>query len=294
MAIRKLLIATDFSPGAEPAFVVACRLAIQHDAELVLAHVWDPPNVVSIGEFSIAPEALDELAQHERVGLSNQIATARTRGVKIVSSRFVTGVPWSSIVDLATEDHAFDLVVVGTQGRSAVARFLLGSVAEKVIRHAPCSVLAVRGDREHGAYDHVACATDFSDQARVAVDGALELATTTARLELVHAIELPIMYGEAPISFDTIGLETIATRELESWAASLRERSAGPVTVRKPLGSAAQTTLDLLEADRSIDLAVVGSHGRTGLRRVFLGSVAERIVRHSPCSVLVARKRPVV
>jgi nucleotide-binding universal stress UspA family protein len=82
-------------------------------------------------------------------GETAQLAKSKTEaqqlGVKEVATRLLTGVPWDEIVSAARSDSAVDLIVIGTHGRTGLAHVLLGSVAEKVVRHAPCPVLVVRG-----------------------------------------------------------------------------------------------------------------------------------------------------
>ncbi|MCX5745168.1 MAG: universal stress protein [Proteobacteria bacterium] len=286
--IRKLLCATDFSSGAVAARAVACRLAIRHDAELVLAHAWHQAYL----DTSIAPLAITQMVQDARDALATEVAAARAAGVARVSSRFAAGITWTSIVDMANEDPTIDAIVVGTHGRSAIKRFLLGSVAEKIIRHAPCSVLAVRGEREHGDYEHVACAVDFADESRIALDQAAIFAAPATPLTLIHVVELPLAYGEEPWLVDTNGMESAGRAELEVWASRASKELGREVIAQTHTGNPVRETVAVADADPTTDLLVVGSHGRTGLRRVVMGSVAERIVRHAPCSVLVARARP--
>jgi universal stress protein A len=90
------------------------------------------------------------------------------------------------------------------------------------------------------------------------------------------------------------GLARDATRVLDEWAAELRARVAVPVATRILIGAPAAQALIALDSDVTFDLVVVGSHGRTGLGRLVIGSVAEQLVRHAPCPVLVARARPAI
>lgn len=82
-----------------------------------------------------------------------------------------------------------------------------------------------------------------------------------------------------------------ASHSIEEVAAEIRTKVRVPVTTSVQIGAPGARVLDVLDADPTFDLVVVGSHGRTGLRRVLLGSVAEKLIRHAPCPVLVARSR---
>jgi len=86
-------------------------------------------------------------------------------------------------------------------------------------------------------------------------------------------------------------LDKAATFALDEMAVALRARVAVPVTTRVRLGYAGSQILGVLDSDPTFDLVVMGSHGRTGLRRALLGSVAEKTVRHAPCPVMITRDR---
>jgi len=111
----------------------------------------------------------------------------------------------------------------------------------------------------------------------------------------LHVIEVPVSYsGEPRVEGFVDALDKHAARLLETWAADLRTKVSVPVTMRWRIGSAGAQTLAVLDNDKSFDLVVMGSHGRTGLRRALLGSVAEKVARHAARPVLIARKRTAV
>src|SRR5262249_47727100 len=136
------------------------------------------------------------------------------------------GEPWRSIVSFA-DSRAADLVVMGTLGRTGISRVLLGSVAERVVRHAHCSVLVVPASgASPGRFQRVLCAIAFSDQARVAMHGACALATgRDASVPLVHAYQLPMPVGEYVMDGRWIqeALD-VAQRSLTEWQADARQR----------------------------------------------------------------------
>lgn len=223
-------------------------------------------------------------------GLEAALATARSLGARATSA-LQNGVPSDRILALLKEDPAFDLVVVGTHGRTGLARVLLGSVAEQVVRHAPCSVLAARPQLDDRPFHDILCPIDFSDSSRDAIELANGLGTEGCELTLMHAIELPTSYGQEPTLMDTVAeIDRTTTAALDRWAEAARKTAHGPVHSLTRRGRAGAQILGMLE-DGRFDLVVMGTHGRTGIRRALLGSVAEKVVRHAPCSVLVARKR---
>jgi nucleotide-binding universal stress UspA family protein len=291
MSFTKILCPTDFSPGAERALRTAARLANETGAELVIAHSWYiPPSAYTL-EAPFPGEVVQEIVDDAQRGLDTAVRQAAAAGVTRVSGKLLTGAPWVEIVN-ALEQEACDLCVIGTHGRTGLSRILLGSVAEKVIRHAPCSTLAVRPDGELKPFSHALVPTDFSASAEHAVELATELVQPEGSITLLHIVELPVRFsGEIWDPELARELDKRAAVRLEQTAATLRTHGRHRVDVRTRIGYPGAQALAALDADPAIDLVVMGSHGRTGIKRALLGSVAEKVVRHARCPVLVVRKR---
>ena len=140
----RIVVPTDFSTCAEEAWALAQKVAAGFGAELILAHVLVETPLWKEGPFNM--DSVREVYEGARAfadgKLSEWVAAARARGL---NARAVlrTGTPHAEIVALATDERA-DLVVIGTHGRGGVDRALLGSVADRVVRLAPCPVLTVR------------------------------------------------------------------------------------------------------------------------------------------------------
>lgn len=141
MAFQKILCPVDLSDGSREALRVAAERARELSASLLLVHICQSPQV---GEFQFTPAAMHVMLDAEQAELASWKVLATELGAREVETRFVTGTPWDQIVKIAQSDPAIELVVMGTHGRSGLAHALLGSVAEKVVRHAPCAVLVVR------------------------------------------------------------------------------------------------------------------------------------------------------
>jgi nucleotide-binding universal stress UspA family protein len=294
MSATKILCPIDFSAGSQQAMRTAIRLANESDAELVLVHAWYLPTTAYSHMYRLSPELIQQLTDEAERGLDEKTREAAKLGAKRVTSKLLTGNPWQMIVEVLEQDHAFDLVVMGSHGRSAIARIVLGSVAQNVVRHAPCSVLVVPPDSEPKPFNHVLCPIDFSESSQHAIDLAIDLAVGHARsgITLLHVIELPVRFsGELAISDFAQDLDKVSAKLLEDWASNLRSKVKVPVVTRTRIGSPGAQTLAVLDDDPTFDLVIMGSHGRTGIRRVLLGSVAEKVVRHAKRPVLVARKR---
>jgi nucleotide-binding universal stress UspA family protein len=287
MTFTNILCATDFSPSSEQAVRVAARIAKERGSALVIAHVLHIPSLAFGGELTYAPPVVRDLMAQAQRRLDDVVRQASEAGVEHVTPKLLNGSPWAEIVTLLRESGS-DLCVMGTHGRTGVARMLLGSVAEKVVRHAPCSVLVVGREGEAKPFAHALVPTDFSESAELAIDLAAQIVRPEGRVSLLHVVELPVSYtGEvAGMALDS---------DLDDRAAAALERSAARIGGKVRVTATTQTgypvpqTLEALTRDASIDLVVMGSHGRTGITRALVGSVAETVVRHARCPVLVVR-----
>jgi nucleotide-binding universal stress UspA family protein len=142
MTPRKILCPIDFSGASREALRSAVALG-GAETELALLHVWQAPYMYG-PDTALATTYFAEsraLAEEE-LGRARQ--EAEQLGAKRVTAALASGVPWHEIVDAARRDPQIDLIVMGTHGRTGLGHVLLGSVAEKTVRHAPCPVLVVR------------------------------------------------------------------------------------------------------------------------------------------------------
>ncbi|HWO22741.1 MAG TPA: universal stress protein [Kofleriaceae bacterium] len=293
MTSHKILCPIDFSPGSQQAMRMAIRLANEADAELVLGHAWYVPPVAFSGEHVFAPAVMQELNAGAQEALDHAVREAKELGAKRLSSWLLAGMPRHEIIKLLEHDPAFDLVVMGTHGRTGLGRILLGSIAESIVRHAPCSVLAVRPDAELKPFARVLCPVDLAESSEHAVELAAALVQPGSEgITLLHVIEPPPVYGHAKQTLDFIrDLDRYSTEHLATWAARLEGKAPAPVAKRSRVGHPGAEILRVLDEGPAFDLVVMGSHSRTGIERMLLGSVAEKVVRHARCPVLIARRR---
>jgi len=139
-----ILVPTDYGPAAERAADVAADLALTCNASLTLLHVvvaTFTPYAPSLGGIVPGALAMDQVLADARHVLDREAKRVRKR-CPDVKTLMTVGYPWRSIVE-AVDEHGFDLIVIGTHGRRGAERFLIGSVAEKVVRASPVPVLTV-------------------------------------------------------------------------------------------------------------------------------------------------------
>lgn len=143
MAFKRILCPIDFSRASRLAFEMAAQLARESGGALVIAHVCDP-RPWATGESLLSADVIQSLVDSAEAELAKWLGRAKELGVERAEMLFVTGVAWDRIVAAANDDPSIDLIVMGTHGRTGLKHVLIGSVAEKTLRHAPCPVLVVR------------------------------------------------------------------------------------------------------------------------------------------------------
>ena len=294
--INRILFPTDFSPAAEDAFSHASHLATRYDAEIHVFNVVTPDDAGQVNPMDYLPlESAEEseelyLAGAEDVDLP---ASSQSQPIRAVYHKMEGSDPAESILSY-TGEHDIDLVVMGTHGRRGVERLLSGSVSEEVVRRAPCPVFTVVGRKEPGPgpeIERILAPIDFSKHARLGAAYARELATAYgATLDLLHIVEdavFPTVYGIDPL---TPVLPDVHDRAREALETLVDEVVGdGPsVKLHVAAGHAARDIVDFAE-DYAADLIVMATHGRTGLQRFLIGSVAEKVVRSAPCPVFTVK-----
>lgn len=292
----RILVGTDFSLTAAVAVEWAVELARQQGARVELVHaVTAPPFVpdyVSPGTVGPGPVFDEEVRRAALIRLDKEAAALHEKGVE-VDTWLALGTPSTVIRDRAEAISAL-AIVIGTRGLTGLRHLLLGSTTERLVQKAPCPVLAVHPEDRYRAIRTVLVPTDFSEDAESAIHTAQRLLarlTEDARLILLHAFNLPIeytAYGPIPTSIHYLqdtGLD--AERRLQEMTDRL---SAEGLSVDWVALEGDPSVVIVEEAERrEADLIVMGTHGRSGLRHLLLGSTAERVVQHANRPVMTVR-----
>lgn len=281
--LTRILFPTDGSPCAERARRHAAHLAQRFDAELHVIRVEERDAELSDVIEVCSDDVLADLhAPMERT----VVAEPQVHERRVVHRSAAEG-----ILSYATE-HDIDLIVLGTHGRRGVRRLLLGSVAEEVVRRSSCPVLTVgRGDGSPGALEgrSLLVPVDFSDAQASLLGHAREIALSYGlSLTLLHVVERQIPPDVYGLQLDLPSTKTLAERAREALAApadALRDEGVD-VTIEVGTGNVADTIVDAAE---EAGVLAIATHGRTGLERMFMGSVAETVVRQAQCPVFTVK-----
>lgn len=283
---RSVVCGMDFSRTAMAALELAVASVTQGGTVHVVSAYELPFPPFPEARLVFAQAAELETATRKQLDLL--VESYRARGVAM-DGRVVIGSAVNVILDVARETHA-ELIVMGTHGRTGIARLALGSIAERVVRVSPIPVLTTPLVREGEPTTPrpaaiVLIATDFSPDGDAAIRAGLALAPRGSRVHLVHVFESSMLGAN-----DDVAESAAHIRELAIEREAIRYARTGlRITHRVRRGVAHQEILreaHEIEADR----IVVGTAGKTGVDRLLLGSVAEHVVRGSRVPVLVARR----
>jgi len=298
--IRRVLCPVDLSDTSQHAIEHAVAIARWYHASLTALHVYTPLFVPVPGLPWPEDRTCDsELARVRQETLACCAGAGAERADVIVD----VGTPAGRILERAAALPA-DLIVMGTNGASGFEHLILGSVAEKVLRKAPCPVLTVP-PRAHATstlpFEQILCAVDFSDSSLAGLDLAASLARESrASLTLLHVIEWPWTEPPAPAVDALPGehaaalmeyrryLETSVRHRLEDLARDQTIHQSAPstrVAHGKPYVEILRTAGEV-----SADLIVMGVRGRNAADLVVFGSTTNQTVRHASCPVLTLRR----
>ena len=277
LQLARVLVPLDGSTLAEAILPAVERLARDHEAEVILLEVLE-------GQGTREAE-LD--AERQAGGyLQRMVDSLRRRGLKRVCTRVWYGDADQAIANAATRERA-DLVAMSTHGRSGLDWLRFGSVAEGVVRRAPVPVLLVRGIAawDRGGINRILVPLDRSE----ASEAVLPLVSCLAgpfdfEIQLLHVVEvaLPLSGWEAA---GKVVHDAEAEAYLAKMAALLEARGLRVgMTVRAGLPA---EVIPAVAAETKSGLVAMSTHGRSGLGRLFLGSVAERVLRSVSVPVLL-------
>ena len=279
---ERILVPTDRSDPARRALEQAADLASRYDATLTALSVVDTRELGSSSETDERTAA----AQAELDAAIDDLDLEPTPEAVVRA-----GIPSEEILDYADES-GMDLIVMGTHGRTGVRRYLLGSVAEKVVRLSDVPVLSVHpAEVDVGTvpFERILVPTDGSDGASVAIDCATDLATTyDAALHAVSVVDTGGMATDVQFDAAMDQLQERAQTAVETIADAANEAGVED-TPTAVLEGRAHDAIESYAEDERIDLIVMGTHGRSGLDRYLLGSVAEKLVRTTSIPVLTVR-----
>lgn len=293
--LRSILVPLDGSAAAEHALPYALAIARRTAGSVQLVHACAPLRAAGRTTAEI-----EEQHAHARAYLSSLGAPLSERWEVPMESLVLDGPPVAAIGAYAATGAA-DMIVMTTHGRGALSRLWLGSVADSLVRRSHLPMLLARPHGEpvdllESVYDQpfqrVLVALDGSELAERALGPALELsAAMGAAVTLLQVIETPVVSAGSAVKAEHLDERALALwrSEAAGYLRELADAAAGRARSVDTCVLAGQPASAILEYARrhAVDLIALATHGRAGVRRMILGSVADKLVRGALSPVLV-------
>jgi len=279
---KKILVAVDGSDSSRNALSQAFRFAVDEKCWITVTSVVPPYDgeieTIGIRDIRAALRKPCEDALRD----SQKFAEQEHALIKTVCEE---GEAHERIVDLADAENC-DLIIMGRRGLRPVERLLVGRVTARVIGHSQRDVLVVPLGTSVG-WKTILLATDGSKYSAVAAVRAIAFAKSYGgELKVLSVVDVPTeFYAEAPQAVDDL------IKKAKSYVADIKKQAeAAGVKAETFIGEAEahQAVLNLAKEQKA-DMIVIGSHGRTGMRRLLMGSVAEKVIGYAGCPVLVVK-----
>ncbi|HMK61898.1 MAG TPA: universal stress protein [Dissulfurispiraceae bacterium] len=279
---RKILVAIDGSDAGFHALEEAFKLAIDEKCWITVTSVAPPYqgdlSTTAVGNIQ---KALKEPAERA-LAMAEQMAKKERMLIKTVCE---DGEPFERIIDLADAENC-DIIVMGRTGKSNLERALVGSVTARVIGYTYKDVLVVPKGTSAG-WKSIVVASDGSKYSTAAGARAIDFASSyNGELNVISVVDVPPeFYGESPETVDRM------IEKARGYAEGIKAQAlaSGVKADAVVMEGDAALSLIKLAADRKADVICMGSHGRTGLRRLLMGSVAAKVIGLASCPVLIVK-----
>jgi nucleotide-binding universal stress UspA family protein len=293
--IKKIVVPCDFSHLAKNALNLALFLTESFNAKLTVVHARilfeDNPNLIA-GEI----ESLKEYERRVDNIILKQMKedTDKHEHRLNIKHEIIRGYSVAPAILNYVNTNDFDLVILGTHGHTSIEHFLLGSVAEKVIKYAPCPVITLRPNIQlMRAPRRILIPYDFSEYAKKSFQYAVNLAKKfKSVLDLLYVVDIdvhPALYAWGMRSVLQI-IPDIEKKAKSDFKKIIKEANANDIKINtffkegKP-----HREIIKFARDKGHDLIIMATHALSGIDRLLLGSVTEKVIRSAPCAVLTLK-----
>jgi len=279
---RKILVAFDGSESSVNALLQAFTLANDEKSWITVATVVPSYE----GDMDLTGvKDIHETFRHTGEAISSKAKTIADKERALIKTVVEEGAPFEKLVDIAEAENA-GLIVMGRRGRSRLERAFVGSVTARVIGHSARDVLVVPENGSIG-WKNILLTTDGSKYGKLATDKAIEFSKSYGgELRAVSVVDVPAeFYAEAPQAVEDL------IRKAKGFVADVKKKADACGVKASTFvgeGEAFKVITDFSKEEKA-DVIFMGSHGRTGLKKLLMGSVTEKVIGHASCPVLVVK-----
>lgn len=284
--LDKILFAQDFASTSKNLESVAVSLAKKFNSTIVPVHVL-PNDIINVK----VKKMLDETAL-DRLGKTSE--KIKAEGVSVEAPLIKYGVAHDQIIMAATSVNA-NMILVGSGENKETEKFKLGTTTERIIQNSEKPVLVIKED---DAFDvkTILCPVDFSDSSKRALSNAIIIARRLDAKLLVLSVseEETSSWFSSKEELDKENAERFKTNK-EAFTQFLKEFKFGDLEWARieKIGNPSKVIMNTI-TNEGIDLLIMGTTGRSGLNRLIVGSVTEKVIREVPCSFLTLKSQDII
>lgn len=284
--LERILLATDFSGSSEKAVKWSVTLAKKFNSEVILLHVISKDYDLNLVTNMVRKAAMDQLSIIRSQLELEGVATAKP----IIQIGKIC-----DIIAQTADEKDVNLILMGSGEKDSKERFVIGTTTSKVLRKADKPVWVVKNDAAK-EIRNVLCPVDFSDSSRRALKNAIHICRKfEARLHVLNVVP-PIPPEFARLRVNTESLEeSMAHEQIQHFKNFHDEFEFYGVewSTLDRMGDPATEILNCV-SELDADLLVMGTHGRTGINRLFMGSVTSKVIRELPCSFITTKSEDLI
>jgi nucleotide-binding universal stress UspA family protein len=287
----RVFLATDGSPSSLAAQQLLAEFPFPERPEVTIATVCPAADLTSIGAAVTAPVTeMLEKCRREADQLLRDYESRCAPWARSVNRLLLDGHPADELLK-AIDRQKPDLVVVGARGLGAVRRVLLGSVSERLVKHAPCSVLVAHPPQGRTAVKSIVLSYDGSPAAAGALNRLASLPLGQREVHLVSVVETVHVYGTEMLLEGSGGIEGERANHQARLQQAATKLAGGVAKVTSEVHSSADVAADILGTAEKwgAELIVLGSRGKSAWERFLLGSTTLRVLHQAPCSVWIEK-----
>jgi nucleotide-binding universal stress UspA family protein len=305
LSIQNIVVPIDFSKMSVQTIQIAKKLARRFGASIHLAHVRHlnyAADLMAPASLIVPFSFVTYEQDGERTALKELKKVASECGVSSAICDVLSGAPPFDEICRLGQTIPADLIVMPTHGRTGLKHVFLGSTAERIVQHSSCPVLVTRGNALHAnngspfRIKTILVPVDFSNCSREGLRYAIAFANEFgAKIILLHATYLGYVYSsEGTAIYDIPGLQKAARKTAQRKMRELvRSVNFGAVKFETAFTDGSPfIDICAFAKNHEVELIITSTHGFTGFAHVLIGSIAEQVVRHAPCSVLVVPSHP--
>jgi len=270
--MKKILVPTDFSDQAQMAIDLASQIAKKTGATVKLVHVYEYPVATAYttldvgGPDPIEGELAREMVDQNKKQLVDEAKKLSEQGIN-VEQELKMGNPFINLSE-ELKDENVDLVIMGSKGATGLEEALIGSNTEKIVRHANCPVISLKQPLDVDSVKNIVFAANYKESDEKLLAALKKLQNLFGAT--IHFVRVNTLNNFEPDSF--------AKKRMKGW---MRSNKFEDFTLRIYNDVEEEDGINHYAEEINADLLALGTHGRTGLGRLFSGSLAEDVVNHS-------------